>query len=44
MKKSILLTALLLAVAALVGCQHPEDITDDDVAAATRLDGTGLSA
>ena len=34
MKKSILLTALLLAVAALAGCQHPDDIIDDDLAAA----------
>ena len=35
MKKSILFTALLLAVAALSGCNHPDDITDDVASAAT---------
>ena len=30
MKKSILLTALLLAVAALAGCNGPNDILDSD--------------
>jgi hypothetical protein len=29
MKKSILLAALLAAAAALAGCAHPQDITDD---------------
>lgn len=29
MKKSILLASVLLAVAALAGCAHPNDITDD---------------
>ena len=29
MKRSIFLTALLAAVAALAGCAHPNDITDD---------------
>ena len=35
MRKSILLTALLLAVAALAGCAHPNDIIDEIAAAAT---------
>ena len=30
MKKSILFAALLLAIAALGGCVHPNDIIDDD--------------
>jgi hypothetical protein len=34
MKKSILLAFLFLA-AALAGCSHPNDLIDDDVAAAT---------
>ena len=29
MKKSILFASLLLAVAALAGCVHPNDIIDD---------------
>jgi hypothetical protein len=29
MKKSILLASLFLAFAALAGCAHPADITDD---------------
>jgi len=29
MKKSILLASLLVAVAALAGCAHPNDITDE---------------
>jgi predicted small secreted protein len=29
MKKSILLAALLAAAAAIAGCAHPQDITDD---------------
>ena len=39
MKKSILLTALLLAVASLAGCDHPADIIDDlaSIAASTAL-------
>ena len=35
MKKSILLVSLLLAAAALAGCTHPTDITDDVAQAAT---------
>ena len=34
MKKSIFLTALMVAVAALAGCAHPNDITDDIAAIA----------
>ena len=34
MKKSIFLAVFLAAVAALAGCQHPDDIIDDDLAAA----------
>jgi outer membrane murein-binding lipoprotein Lpp len=29
MKKAILLASVLLAVAALAGCAHPNDITDE---------------
>ena len=35
MKKSILLASLFLAVAALAGCAHPNDITDDIASAAS---------
>ena len=35
MKKSILLAALLLAVAALTGCNDQKDIIVDDLASAT---------
>ncbi len=34
MKKSILLASLILAAAALAGCAHPNDITDDIAAIA----------
>ena len=34
MKKSILLACFLLAGAALAGCAHPNDITDDIAAIA----------
>ena len=35
MKKTLLLAALVLAAAALSGCNKPTDITDDIAAAAT---------
>ncbi|WP_275680296.1 hypothetical protein [Scleromatobacter humisilvae] len=38
MKKSILLAALLVAAAALTGCGHPNDITDDIAAVAVAAD------
>jgi len=34
MKKSILLASLFLAAAALAGCSHPTDLTDDVASAA----------
>ena len=37
MKKSILLAALLLAVVALAGCNHPEDILDGQACAAASV-------
>ncbi len=39
MKKSLLLTSLLVAIAALAGCSHPNDLIDDiaQAAASTAL-------
>jgi len=38
MKKSVLLALLVLAAAALSGCTHPNDITEDLAQAAVSTD------